>query len=91
MNKARDLAIPDEVVISKIYLIRNLKVILDNDLADLYQVDTKRLNEQVKRNMALSVRFHVSTYKSGMESFEVANCDFKKRAWWKEDCTLCFY
>jgi hypothetical protein len=46
----KTLAIPDEVVISKIYLIRNHKVMLDIDLAELYQVETKRPNEQVKRN-----------------------------------------
>ena len=48
-NKA-DVAIPDEVMMSKIYMIRNHKVMLDIDLAELYQVETKRLNEQVKRN-----------------------------------------
>jgi len=42
--------IPDEVVISKIYLIREQKVMLDSDLAELYGVPTFRLNEQVKRN-----------------------------------------
>ncbi len=47
---SKSLAIPDEAVISKIYLIRNHKVMLDIDLAELYQVETKRLNEQVKRN-----------------------------------------
>lgn len=43
--------IPDETVINKIYLIRNEKVMLDSDLAELYGVETKRLNEQVKRNI----------------------------------------
>ncbi len=43
--------IPDEVVMSKIYQIRNQKVMLDEDLAELYGVETKRLNEQVKRNI----------------------------------------
>ena len=45
------ITIPDETIISKIYLIRGLKVMLDNDLAELYGVETKRLNEQVKRNL----------------------------------------
>jgi hypothetical protein len=36
---------------SKIYLIRNEKVMLDYDLAQLYGVPTMRLNEQVKRNL----------------------------------------
>lgn len=34
----------------KIYLVNGIKVMLDSDLAKLYQVETKRLNEQVKRN-----------------------------------------
>ena len=44
------MIIPDEVVMSKIYLVREEKVMLDSDLAELYQVETRRLNEQVKRN-----------------------------------------
>ena len=44
------LMIPEEVLLSKIYLIRGQKVMLDEDIAELYQVETKRLNEQVKRN-----------------------------------------
>jgi hypothetical protein len=45
------LTIPDEVVISKIYYIRNQKVMLDSDLAELYEVETRVLNQQVKRNL----------------------------------------
>jgi hypothetical protein len=43
--------IPDEVVINKIYLIRGKKVMLDRDLADLYQVETRVLNQAVSRNI----------------------------------------
>lgn len=43
--------ISDERVINKIYLIRNERVMLDSDLAELYCVETRRLNEQVKRNI----------------------------------------
>src|ERR1700688_885128 len=42
--------IPIEQVARKIYLIRGLKVMLDSDLAELYQVPTGRLNEAIKRN-----------------------------------------
>ncbi len=45
------LVIPDEVIMNQIYLIREQKVMLDSDLAELYQVETRRLNEQVKRNI----------------------------------------
>lgn len=41
----------DDIIIKKIFLIRGQKVMLDEDLAELYQVQTKRLNEQVKRNI----------------------------------------
>ena len=39
-----------QVITSKIFFIRGRKVMLDSDLALLYGVETKRLNEQVKRN-----------------------------------------
>ena len=47
---AKVIAIPEEVIISKIYHIRGKKVMLSPDLAELYHVETRRLNEQVKRN-----------------------------------------
>ena len=43
--------IPRELIENKILLIRGKKVMLDTDLAKLYSVSTKRLNEQVKRNV----------------------------------------
>ena len=43
--------IPIELIASKIYLIRGVKVMLDRDLAELYGVETKRLKEQVRRNI----------------------------------------
>lgn len=46
------LAIPDEVITSKIYLIRDKKIMLDEDLAELYGVTTGNLNKAVKRNIA---------------------------------------
>ncbi len=35
----------------RIYTIRGVQVMLDRDLAELYQVETRRINEQVKRNI----------------------------------------
>ncbi len=43
--------IPIERIANVIYLIRGQKVMLDSDLAELYNVTTGRLNEQVKRNL----------------------------------------
>lgn len=42
---------PLEVVTQRIRLVRGQKVLLDSDLAILYDVTTKRFNEQVKRNL----------------------------------------
>jgi hypothetical protein len=50
-KKDSQIMIPDEVIMSKIILIRGQKVMISNDLAELYGVTTKRLNEQVKRNI----------------------------------------
>ena len=44
--------VPSEFIERKIFLIRGCKVMLDRDLASLYQVPTKRLNEAVRRNLA---------------------------------------
>ncbi len=46
------LTVPDEVLVSKIFFIRNTKVMLDRDLALLFGVETKRLKEAVRRNIA---------------------------------------
>ena len=40
-----------QVIQSKIYEIRGFKIMLDRDLAGMYGVETRRLNEQVKRNL----------------------------------------
>ena len=50
-NKAELTSLPEERIVRGIYLIRGKKVMLDSDLADLYGVTTKRLNEQVRRNI----------------------------------------
>lgn len=52
MEIEKKLTLPDEIVMEKIHLIRGKKVMLDEDLAELYDVETKRLNEQIKRNIA---------------------------------------
>ncbi len=45
-------SVPAELIERRIYLIRGRKVMLDRDLAEIYGVSTRRLNEQVKRNRA---------------------------------------
>lgn len=46
-----DTVIPVERIERAIYLIRGQKVMLDRNLATLYGVETKRLKEQVRRNI----------------------------------------
>jgi len=43
--------IPDEIIMNQIYYIRGQKVMLDFDLAKLYEVETKQLKRQVRRNI----------------------------------------
>ena len=50
-NKEDKLILPDEMIMSKIYFIRDLKVMLDKDLSELYGVLTGNLNKAVKRNI----------------------------------------
>jgi len=73
------LMIPDEVVMSKIYLVRGLKVMLDSDLATLYGVETRRLNEQVKRNRS---RFPVDfMFQLTEKEFEILKSQIATSSW----------
>ena len=49
-NESKSI-VPDEVVITKIHFIRDQKVMLDYNLADLYGVETRVLKQAVKRNI----------------------------------------
>jgi phage regulator Rha-like protein len=50
-RQSTTILVPDERIEQGILLIRDQKVMLDEDLAEIYGVTTKRLNEQVKRNL----------------------------------------
>jgi phage regulator Rha-like protein len=73
MNK--ELIITEEFIMSKILLIRDQKVMIDSDLATLYSVTTKQLNQQVKRN----IKRFPSNFMFQLTEIEkeqvVANCD----------------
>ena len=65
----------DDFIKSRIMTIRGVQVMFDRDLADIYGVTTKRLNEQVKRNIDRfppTFRFALSVDEM---SELVANCD----------------
>ena len=50
-KKKTEIAIPQEIILNKIYEIRGQKVMLDRDLAELYGVETKVLKQAVRRNI----------------------------------------
>ena len=50
MTKKGVSLVPIEVISSRILMIRGERIMLDADLAELYGVETKRLNEQARRN-----------------------------------------
>ena len=51
IKMSKEISILEKKITNIIYLIRDQKVMLDYDLAELYQVETRRLNERVKRNI----------------------------------------
>ena len=76
MNKVEETnMIPDEVIMSKVFIIRDQRVMVDSDMGELYGVTTKRLNEAVKRNLnrfPIDFMFQLTL----IEKEElVANCD----------------
>ena len=71
--------IAEETIIEKIYLIRGVKVMLDKDLAEMYDVPTFRLNEAVKRNVSrFPDDFMFQLTDTEFKIFGIANCDIKK-------------
>lgn len=49
-KSSKEVSVPIELIERRIYLVRGHKVMLDADLAELYQVPTKAFNQAVKRN-----------------------------------------
>lgn len=91
MKTQTDSLVPEEVVMNKIYHIRNKKVMLDRDLAELYRVETKQPKRQVKRNPErfpedfmfelthkeyISLRSQFGTFKGGEHSKYLLNMVF---------------
>lgn len=50
-KKELHVLVAEQKILNRIYVIRSQKIMLDKDLAEMYRVETKRLNEQVKRNI----------------------------------------
>lgn len=72
---SKDLTLSQQHIENRFFTIRGKQVMFDRDLAEMYQVEVKRLNEQVKRNIDRfpeTFRFQLNT----QEKDElVTNCD----------------
>jgi hypothetical protein len=80
MEKNNQLySIPETQVTSKIYIVRNKKIMLDRDLAELYEVETRVLNQAVSRNME---RFPGEfMFQLTQEEFEILKSQIVTSSW----------
>ena len=89
---------------NRIFTFRGLQVMLDSDLARMYQVDTRVFNQAVKRNIDRFpdiFRFQLTEDEyanlrsqiviSSDNSLKSQSVTFKKKTWWKKISILCFY
>ena len=78
-DNIQNIAIAEEIVMAKIYVIRGIRVLLDKDLAELYQVETKQLKRAVRRN---SGRFPDDfMFELSWKEFENLRCQFGTSSW----------
>ncbi len=78
-KKDHNIMLPDEIISSKIYLIRGQRVMLDKDLAELYEVETRTLNQAVNRNIE---RFpEMFMFRLTQPEFEILKSQFVTSSW----------
>jgi hypothetical protein len=78
-KRDQQIHIPETLVTSKIYIVRNKKIMLDRDLAELYDVETKVLNQAVRRNTERfpeEFMFQLTT-----EEFEILKSQIVTSSW----------
>ena len=74
-----NIIVPDEIISGKIYFIRQQKVMLDYDLAELYVVETKQLKRQVRRNIE---RFPEDfMFELTQQEYEILRSQFGTSSW----------
>lgn len=78
MKRKKLIKVSDQLILDRILLLRNKRVMLDKDLAGLYKVSTKRLNEQVKRNRHRFPKDFMFRLSQIEKEEVVANCDHLK-------------
>lgn len=90
-KKKNQFLVPEETVISRIYFIRGQKVMIDRDLAELYDVETKRLKEAVKRNLSrfpsdFMFTMNTSEFKNWRSQFASSNSNVRMGLRYKPFC-----
>jgi len=75
MTKPKEPTVPLERITQTIVVLRGHKVLIDADLAALYGVPTKRLNEQVRRNLARFPEDFMFRLTAAEKAQVVADCD----------------
>jgi len=78
-NEKKEYAITETLVTSKIYIIRSKKIMLDKDLAELYEVETRVLNQAVQRNIARFPKEFM--FQLTMEEFEILKSQIVTSSW----------
>jgi hypothetical protein len=69
----------ETLVTSKIYVVRSKKIMLDRDLAELYEVETRVLNQAVQRNIARFPKEFM--FQLTMEEFEILKSQIVTSSW----------
>ena len=93
--------LPQKEIENRIYTIRGAPVMIDRDLAELYGIETKVLNQSVKRNIERfpeSFRFQISEYDLNELNFNKEQPNrlrsqfvTSSRSWWKAVPAICIY
>ena len=91
MERENTSIIPAERIVQNILLIRGQKVILDSDLASLYNVETKVLNQAVKRNKERFPADFMFRLTEKEKDEVVTNCDHLEEAQVFTESALCVY
>jgi hypothetical protein len=86
-----DLDVSIQLIERRIYLIRGHKVMIDVDLAQLYGVPTKGLNQRVQKSEEISGRFYVPANRGRSRGFEITIYDLKARPWRSPLPSLCIH
>lgn len=90
-TKPKDL-IPEKRILKIIVLVRGEKVILDYDLAKLYGVETRRLNEQVRRNIEkFPDDFMFQLTKDEFENLKSQIATSSSGLGWSTETPICFH